>query len=167
MYLTDLPRNRKHPSKFNTVFVYSENSRYFYTPRSGNVKMPFVQILWWEQNQNLNQWKWWFSVWLCASAWIRWDEAIISFSKYLIHSTRICFLKKVTDVQLLKKLLSFYETRKFVTLYTRARHWSLSWITWDQFTPYTLLLKFRQVPILTHVRLSQKESLPLRAFFKK
>jgi hypothetical protein len=30
-------------------------------------------------------------------------------------------------VQLLKNFLAFYGTRKFITVFTRALHWSLSW----------------------------------------
>jgi hypothetical protein len=37
---------------------------------------------------------------------------------------------KLTVVQLCKKLPAFYETRRFITMYTTARHWSLSLASW-------------------------------------
>lgn len=33
------------------------------------------------------------------------------------------------------ELIAYYGTRKFITLVTKARHWSLSWAKWIQFTP--------------------------------
>jgi len=32
--------------------------------------------------------------------------------------------------QLVKKFPAFYGTRRFITVFTTALHWSLSWITW-------------------------------------
>jgi len=29
----------------------------------------------------------------------------------------------------------FYGTRRFITVFKRARHWTLSWTTWIQYTP--------------------------------
>jgi len=34
-------------------------------------------------------------------------------------------LQKLLVAQLVKKFPSFYETRRFITVFTRARHWSL------------------------------------------
>jgi hypothetical protein len=36
-------------------------------------------------------------------------------------------LEKLPIVQLLKNFPAFYETRRFITVFTRAFHWSLSW----------------------------------------
>jgi hypothetical protein len=44
-------------------------------------------------------------------------------------------LEKVTNAQLLKKFLAFFETRNFITVFTRAHHWYLSWARWIQSTP--------------------------------
>jgi hypothetical protein len=51
--------------------------------------------------------------------------------------------------ELLKKFPTFYGTWRFITVFTRARHWSLSWDKWIQFTRlhpislrYILMLSF-------------------------
>jgi len=42
-------------------------------------------------------------------------------------TTRIqVLLEKLTVTQLVKKFSAFYGTRRFITVFTRARHWSLS-----------------------------------------
>jgi hypothetical protein len=43
--------------------------------------------------------------------------------------------EKLKCPQLLKKFPAFYGTRKFITVYTRARHLSLSWATSTQSAP--------------------------------
>jgi hypothetical protein len=45
------------------------------------------------------------------------------------------FLEKLTVTQLVKKFSAFYGTRRFITVFTTARHWSLSWARWTQSTP--------------------------------
>jgi len=35
-------------------------------------------------------------------------------------------LQKLTVTQLVKKFPAFYRTRRFITVFTTARHWSLS-----------------------------------------
>jgi hypothetical protein len=43
--------------------------------------------------------------------------------------------------QLVKKRLSFYGTRMFITVFTRTRHWTSSWAIWFQSTfSHTLIL---------------------------
>jgi hypothetical protein len=39
-------------------------------------------------------------------------------------------------VKLLKNFLAFYVTRRFITVFTRALHWSLSWARSIQSIPY-------------------------------
>jgi hypothetical protein len=57
--------------------------------------------------------------------------------------------KKLTIVQLLNKLPAFYGTRRFITVFTRALHWSLSWAS-----PYHPILSLRSILILSsHLRL--------------
>jgi hypothetical protein len=41
--------------------------------------------------------------------------------------------------QLVKKFLSFYRTRRFITVFTGNRHWSLSWFSWIQSIPPHLI----------------------------
>jgi hypothetical protein len=47
---------------------------------------------------------------------------------------RHSLLEKSTVAQLLKNLPTFYETRRFITVFTRVRHWSLSWTRWEIYT---------------------------------
>jgi hypothetical protein len=44
---------------------------------------------------------------------------------YYLHSWAL--LEKLPTVQLLKNFWAFYGTRRFITLFTRALRWSLSW----------------------------------------
>jgi hypothetical protein len=43
------------------------------------------------------------------------------------HSRSWALLEKLSIVQLLKNFPAFYGTRKFITVFTRALHWSLFW----------------------------------------
>jgi len=43
-------------------------------------------------------------------------------------------LEKLTIPQLIKKFPTFYATKNFMSMLTTACHWSLSWVTWIQFT---------------------------------
>jgi hypothetical protein len=43
-------------------------------------------------------------------------------------------LEKLIVTQLVKKFPAFYGTWRFITVFTRARHWSLSWARWIQST---------------------------------
>jgi len=55
--------------------------------------------------------------------------------------------------QLVKKFPALYGTRRFITVFTRARHWSLSWSGWIQskiFKPISL----RSILIYSHLRLN-------------
>jgi hypothetical protein len=44
----------------------------------------------------------------------------------LTHSWSWALLEKLPIVQLLKNFPAFYGTRRFITVFTRAPHWSLS-----------------------------------------
>jgi hypothetical protein len=60
-------------------------------------------------------------------------------------------LEKLPIMQLLKKFPSFYGTQRFITVFTRALHWPLSWTRSIQFTPLHLI-SLRSILILsTHV----------------
>jgi hypothetical protein len=41
-------------------------------------------------------------------------------------------LEEKSNLQLLKNFPAFYGTRRFITVFTRALHWSLSWARWIQ-----------------------------------
>jgi hypothetical protein len=45
------------------------------------------------------------------------------------------YLKRWMSLSLSKKVLLAYETRRFITVLTKARHWTLSWASWIQFAP--------------------------------
>jgi hypothetical protein len=53
----------------------------------------------------------------------------------LTYSWSWALLQKSPIVQLLKNFPAFYGTRRFITVFTRAFHWSLSWARSIQFIP--------------------------------
>jgi hypothetical protein len=57
---------------------------------------------------------------------------IIPQSNYLCGAF---LLEKLIVTQLVKKFPTFYATQRFITVFTRAYHWSLSWARWIQSTP--------------------------------
>jgi hypothetical protein len=61
------------------------------------------------------------------------QEASLTHS--LIHSRSWALLEKLPIVQLLKNFPAFYWTRKFITVFKRALHWSLSWARSIESTP--------------------------------
>jgi hypothetical protein len=52
----------------------------------------------------------------------------------LIPWSRV-LVEKLTVTQLVKIFPTFYGTRRFIIVFTRARHWSLSWARWIQSAP--------------------------------
>jgi hypothetical protein len=54
---------------------------------------------------------------------------------WLTPWSRVC-LEKLVVTQLVKKFPAFYGTRRFITVFTRARHWSLSWARCIQSTTF-------------------------------
>jgi hypothetical protein len=53
------------------------------------------------------------------------DQSLWAFT--ITHSWSWALLEKPPIVQLLKNFTVFYGTRRFITVFTRALHWSLSW----------------------------------------
>jgi hypothetical protein len=41
-------------------------------------------------------------------------------------------LEKLIVTQLVKKFSAFCKTRRFINVFTKSRHWSLSWARWIQ-----------------------------------
>jgi hypothetical protein len=69
------------------------------------------------------------------------------------HTWSWALLEKPPTVQLLKNFPAFYGTRSFITVLTRALHWSLYWATSIQSIP-SHLISLRPILILsTHLRL--------------
>jgi len=55
-------------------------------------------------------------------------------TKELTHSTVQTFVKDCHPTNL--EISSFYDTQMFISMFTRARHWSLSWARWIRSTAY-------------------------------
>jgi hypothetical protein len=72
---------------------------------------------------------------------------------YLLTPWRRVFLEKLTGFQLVKKILPFYGTRRFITAFASARHLSLSWASSIQSIP-SHPTSWRSILILSsHLRL--------------
>jgi hypothetical protein len=57
----------------------------------------------------------------------------MSINNWLTPLSRV-LLEKLTVTQLVKKFPTFYGTRRFITVFTRTRQWSLSWARCNQTT---------------------------------
>jgi hypothetical protein len=72
---------------------------------------------------------------------------------YLTHSWSWALLEKLSIMQLLKNFPAFYGTQRFITVFTRALHWSLFWARSIQSIP-SHSISLRSILILfTHLRL--------------
>jgi len=58
---------------------------------------------------------------------------LLKLTNYVTPWSRV-LLEKIIITQLVKKFSTFYGTHMFVTMFTRARHWSLSWAGYIQST---------------------------------
>jgi hypothetical protein len=77
----------------------------------------------------------------------------------LTHSWIWALLEKSPIVQLLKNFRAFYETRSFITVFTRALHWSLSRARSIQSTP-SHPISLRSILILSnHLHLGLRSGL--------
>jgi hypothetical protein len=90
----------------------------------------------------------WFSETLVSSLRVYGTGAkaliFINVAKQQTNSTEHSFpLEAQTVPQVVKKSLVFWETRRFITVFTTASHFSLTWITPNQSTtPHTISCKF-------------------------
>jgi hypothetical protein len=88
------------------------------------------------------------------------DEQVKNaFTFLLTYSRSWALLEKLPIVQLLKNFPAFYGTRRFITVFTRALQWSLSWARSTKSTP-SRPISLRSILILsTHLRLGLPSSL--------
>jgi hypothetical protein len=69
------------------------------------------------------------------------------------NSMEMVLLEELIVAQLLKKFPTLYGTCKSVTVFTRARHWFLSWVRWIQHVP-SYHISLRSILTLSyHLRL--------------
>jgi hypothetical protein len=97
----------------------------------------------------------WRVICVCSSRYIHQDSQkwLWIYEYRFTHSWSWSLLEKQPIVQLLKNFLAFYGTRKFITVFTRALHWSISWARSFQSIP-SYLISLRSILILsTHLRL--------------
>jgi hypothetical protein len=62
------------------------------------------------------------------------------------------YLKRWLSLSSSKNILS-YGTRRFITVFTQARHWILSWASWIQFTPSSPISLRSILMLSSHLRL--------------
>jgi hypothetical protein len=71
----------------------------------------------------------------------------------LTHSWSWALLENLSIVQLLKNFPAFYGTRRFITVFTRALHWSLFWARSIQSIPYHPISLRSILKLSTYLRL--------------
>jgi hypothetical protein len=69
---------------------------------------------------------------------------------YLTHSWSWALLEKLPIVQPFKKFPAFYGTRRFITVFTRALHWSLFWAALQRINMHSPL-NLRRDPLILWV----------------
>jgi hypothetical protein len=79
----------------------------------------------------------------------------------------IALLQKQTIAQLVKKIPVIYGTRRFITAFTRTRHWSLSWARLFQPTPSHSISLTPLLILSSHLRLALPSGLTLTSIHTK
>ena len=69
------------------------------------------------------------------AVWLSWQHISNTGLTYLLTPRSRVVLEKLTGSQLLKKFLSFYGTRRFITTFTNPPTLSLSWVSSTQSIP--------------------------------
>jgi hypothetical protein len=67
------------------------------------------------------------------SDWDMWLHSVVYIYIYNIPRCRVYFQKFVVS-QLMKKFPISYNTRRSIAMFTRAHHWTTSWVSWIQST---------------------------------
>jgi hypothetical protein len=72
------------------------------------------------------------------------------FTHSLTHSLHGAgyYLKSWLSLSLSKNILLSYGTWRFITVFTQARHWTLSWASWFQFAP-SIPISLRSILMLS------------------
>jgi len=73
-------------------------------------------------------------------------------------------LHKLVVSQLVKKFTAFYRTRRFITVFTTAWHWSLFWATWIQSTTHSHPVSLRSISVFPSTARYPEWSLPYEDF---
>jgi len=73
-------------------------------------------------------------------------------------------METITVSRLVKKFRSFYGNQMFITVYTRTRHWSLSWARWIQSTPSHPISPRSILILSSHIRLGIPSGLFVSGF---
>jgi hypothetical protein len=72
--------------------------------------------------------------------WTKWLYGRFSPRNVTPHNKVL--LKRLTVTQLVKRVSTFYQTYRFITMFTTASQWTLSWARWIQYTSsYTVSLR--------------------------
>jgi hypothetical protein len=66
---------------------------------------------------------------------------------YLLHGARY-YLTSWLSLSLSIHILLSYGTRRFITVFTQARHWTLSWPNWIQIAP-SITISLRSILMLS------------------
>jgi hypothetical protein len=61
--------------------------------------------------------------------------------------------EKLIITQLVKNILLSYATRRFITVFTKAHYWTLSWASWIQFAPSIPISLRSSLVLSSHLRL--------------
>jgi hypothetical protein len=71
---------------------------------------------------------------------------------YLLHGAGY-YLKSWLSLTLSKNILLSYGIQRFITVFSQARHWTLSWASWMEFAP-SISISLRSILMLSsHLRL--------------
>jgi hypothetical protein len=70
---------------------------------------------------------------------------------YLLQGAE--YLKSWLSLSLSKKYCFLYGTLKFITVFTKARHWTPSWASWIQFAPSIPVSQRSSLMLSSHLRL--------------
>jgi hypothetical protein len=71
---------------------------------------------------------------------------------YFLHGAEHC-LKRRLSLSLSKNILLSYGTRRFITVFTKVHHWTLSWASRIQFAPSILISPRSSLMLFSHLRL--------------